>query len=124
MNIDDIKKALDIVAMLQSPATQSNSYDPFLDQYVIVRTYSAGVFAGTLKARNGNKVILENTRRLWRWHTANYGVSLSEVAVHGINQDNSKISCVEPLKEVEPIEISLASELSRKSIEGAKDYVA
>lgn len=98
--------------------------DELLGKYVIIRTYSAGVFAGTLKQRLGNKILLENSRRLWRWHTANNGVSLSEVAVHGINQGKSKICCIEPLKEIEPIEISLASEISQKSIEGANDYVA
>lgn len=98
--------------------------DQFLGKYVIVRTYSAGVFAGTLQSRSGEKVVLENVRRLWRWHTANNGVSLSEVAVYGINDKNSKICCVEPLKEVEPIEISLASDISRKTIESAKDYIA
>ena len=32
--------------------------------YVIVRTYSAGVFAGELVARNGREVELSNARRL------------------------------------------------------------
>ena len=32
------------------------------DDYVIVRTYSAGVFAGNLKSRNGKEVELENAR--------------------------------------------------------------
>lgn len=105
-------------------ATQPAFTDPHIGQYVIVRTYSAGVFAGTLKQRLGKKVLLENCRRLWRWHTANNGISLSEVAVYGINHTNSKICCVEPTKEVEDIEISPCSEISRKSIEGAKDYVA
>lgn len=105
-------------------ATQPAFTDPHIGQYVIVRTYAAGVFAGTLKQRLGKKVLLVNCRRLWRWQTANNGVSLSEVAVYGINPANSKICCVEPTKEVEDIEISPCSEISRKSIEGAKDYVA
>ncbi len=105
-------------------APQPTFADPHIGQYVIVRTYSAGVFAGTLKQRLGKKVLLENCRRLWRWQTANNGVSLSEVAVYGINPTNSKICCVEPTKEVEDIEISPCSAISRKSIEGAKDHVA
>lgn len=104
---------------------QENEKDEFLGKYVIVRTYSAGVFAGTLKSRAPDKkIVLENVRRLWRWHTANNGVSLSEVAIHGINQTNSKICCIEPLKEVEPIEISLATEIAQKTIQSAKDYIA
>ena len=33
-------------------------------RYVIVRTYSAGVFAGVLKSRVGKEVVLSQTRRL------------------------------------------------------------
>jgi len=33
-------------------------------QYIIVRTYSAGVFAGTLVSRKGQEVELKNARRL------------------------------------------------------------
>ena len=35
--------------------------------YVIVRTCSAGVFAGTLASRIGQEVTLKNARRLWYW---------------------------------------------------------
>ena len=34
--------------------------------YVIVRTYSAGVFAGTLVRREGKEVELKDARRLWQ----------------------------------------------------------
>ena len=33
--------------------------------YVIVRTYSAGVHAGIMVSRNGKEVVLKNARRLW-----------------------------------------------------------
>lgn len=36
-------------------------------RYVIVRTYSAGVFAGNLVSRNGREVVLSDARRLWYW---------------------------------------------------------
>jgi hypothetical protein len=52
-------------------------------KYVIIRTYSAGVFAGYLESRNGKEVILRQARRLWAWYGA---ASLSELAVHGINE--------------------------------------
>ena len=102
---------------------KNNEKDLLIGKYVIVRTYSAGVFAGTLKQRMGRKILLENVRRLWSWQTANNGISLSEVAVYGINKENSKICCVEPLKEIEDIEISPCSEISKKTIEGAEEYV-
>lgn len=49
-------------------------------QYVIVRTYSAGVFAGFLESRTGREVVLSNARRLWYWAGA---ASLSQLAVSG-----------------------------------------
>lgn len=52
-------------------------------KYVIVRTYSAGVFAGNLKSRNGKEVELTDARRIWRWAGA---ASLSELAVSGTSR--------------------------------------
>lgn len=51
--------------------------------YVIVRTYSAGVFAGQLVKRDGQEVTLQGARRLWQWFGA---ASLSELAVRGTSQ--------------------------------------
>jgi len=52
-------------------------------KYVIVRTYSAGVFAGFLDSRDGQEVTLLQARRLWRWEGA---ASLSELAVRGVKK--------------------------------------
>ncbi len=49
-------------------------------KYVIVRTYSAGVFAGYLEKQNGQEVTLSKARRLWYWAGA---ASLSQLAVDG-----------------------------------------
>lgn len=47
--------------------------------YVIARTYSAGVFAGYLKLKTGKEVTLINARRLWKFYSA----SLSQLAQSG-----------------------------------------
>lgn len=47
---------------------------------VIVRTQSAGVFAGVIKSRKGSEAIVANARRLWYWSGA---ASLSQLAVDG-----------------------------------------
>ena len=47
---------------------------------VIIRTFSAGCFAGELESRDGKEVTLINARRLWYWAGA---ASLSELAVKG-----------------------------------------
>ena len=49
-------------------------------KWVIVRTYSAGCFAGRLVKREGKEVELANARRLWQWAGA---ASLSELAQRG-----------------------------------------
>ena len=56
-----------------------------LKKYVMVRTHSAGVFAGTLESRNGSEVVLTNARRLWYWAGA---ASLSQLAVDGPKKPN------------------------------------
>jgi len=53
---------------------------PTTSGYCIVRTRSAGVFAGTLVWRVGDECCLDNGRRLWRWEGA---ASLSQLATDG-----------------------------------------
>ena len=36
----------------------------------MVRTYSAGVFIGTVAERDGKEVTLTNARRIWYWDGA------------------------------------------------------
>lgn len=83
--------------------------------YVIVRTYSAGVFAGELEARNGKEVVLRNARRLWYWSGA---ASLSQLAVDGTSSPTTcKFPCEVPCVELmEAIEILHVSDKARASI--------
>ena len=85
--------------------------------YVIVRTYSAGVFAGELVARNGREVELSNARRLWYWDGA---ASLSQLAVDGASKpQNCKFPVAVPrVLLLEAIEILDVTEKARVSIEG------
>ncbi len=89
-----------------------------IGQKVIIRTYSAGVWFGTLDEKDGNEVILKNARRMWRWWAAE-SISLSAVALYGIKQDNSKI--IEAVSSVwlEAIEIIPCSDTSIISLETA-----
>lgn len=83
--------------------------------YVIVRTYSAGVFAGYLKGRKGQEVILINARRLWYWSGA---ASLSQLSQDGVSKPNEcKFPCEVPKVELlQTIEIIPCSEKAKKSI--------
>lgn len=40
---------------------------PDVSEYVMVRTYSAGVHYGILKERNGREVTLTDSRRVYSW---------------------------------------------------------
>ena len=85
--------------------------------YVIVRTYTAGVFAGYLVKREGKEVELKRARRLWYWDGAS---SLSQLAVDGVcRPQNCKFPCeVEKIILTEAIEILPCTEKAKNSIEG------
>ena len=85
-------------------------------QYVIVRTYSAGVHAGYLKSRDGKEVELLSSRRFYRW----YGSStLSQLAQSGTSQP-SKCKFPEAVDKIiltEAIEIIDVTEKAKKTID-------
>lgn len=85
------------------------------DNYCIVRTYSAGVFAGNVVARNGKEVTMNNARRIWYWYGA---ASLSQLAVDGTSQPKDcKFPCeVKEILLTEAIEIIPCTEKAIKSI--------
>lgn len=87
-------------------------------KYVIVRTYSAGVFAGELESRNGREVVMLNARRLWYWEGAS---SLSEIAMLGISKPSKcKFPCevdrVELLEVIEILDVTEKAKLSIKEV--------
>jgi len=84
--------------------------------YYIVRSYSAGVFAGTLVLRKGKEVELSGARRLWRWEGA---ASLSQLAMEGVKKPEAcKFPCeTDFVLLTEVIEILPVSVIARLSIE-------
>lgn len=86
-------------------------------KYVIVRTYSAGVFAGFIESRTGQEVVMRNVRRIWYWDGA---ASLSQMAVEGVKKpENCKFSMIVDRQELlQAIEILDCSAKAKKSIEG------
>jgi hypothetical protein len=88
-------------------------------KYVIVRTYSAGVFAGYLKKKDGKEVILLKARRIWYWDGA---ASLSQLAVDGVSKpENCKFPCeVDYIELTEAIEIIDCTKKAQNSIKGVK----
>ena len=89
------------------------------DNYVIVRTYSAGVFAGTLVKKDGQEVIMQNVRRIWYWDGA---ASLSQLAMEGTSKpENCKFPCeVTEITLMQVIEIIPCTKKAMKSIREVK----
>ena len=89
--------------------------------YCIVRTYSAGVFAGYVESRNGKEVVIRDVRRIWYWDGAN---SLSQLAVDGTSEPkNCKFAMlVDKIEVMEAIEIIECTEKAKKSIEGVSEW--
>lgn len=83
--------------------------------YKIVRTYTAGVFAGYLESKNGKEVVLRNARRLWYWKGA---ASLSQLSIEGVkNPGECKFPVeVDRVELTEAIEILDATEKAKASI--------
>ena len=87
-------------------------------KYVIVRTYSAGVFAGFLKSRKGQEVTLTNARRLWYWAGA---ASISQLAMEGTSNPSSckfptEVDSVDLLQAVEILDVTKEAQESIKSV--------
>lgn len=75
---------------------------------MIVRTYSAGVFAGYLEHRSGQEVVLINARRIWYWEGA---ASLSQLAEDGSSKPNSckfpqEVTRVQLLQAIEILDVT------------------
>lgn len=86
-------------------------------KFVIVRTYSAGVFAGYLESRNGQEVVMRNARRIWYWSGA---ASLSQLAMEGTKDPaNCQFPCpVDRVELLQAIEILDVTPSAQESIMG------
>ena len=92
---------------------KAETYDGM--EYKIIRTYSAGVFAGYVESRNGQEVVIRQARRLWYWSGA---ASLSQLANEGVkNPNDCKFAQeVDKIEVLQAIEILDCTEKARKNI--------
>lgn len=93
----------------------------FMNKKVIVRGDRSGVFFGTLVAKEGQEVKLENCRRLWYWDGA---ASLSQLAKEGVTRpDNCKFTVtVDEIIITDAIEIILCTDEAIRNIEGVSEW--
>ena len=87
--------------------------------YKIVRTQSAGVFAGYVESRNGQEVVMRKVRRIWFWDGAS---SLSQLAEEGTKKpENCKFPCeVDKIELTQVIEVLSVTKKGQKSIQSVK----
>ena len=124
MNIDNltIGQIKEINSFLNlgnsSVNTENKLQHPMIGKKVIIRTYSAGVWFAILEQKEKNEVILKDARRMYQWFCKE-SISLSAVAIYGINQDKSRICVAVPSIWLEAIEILPCSDESINSLETA-----
>jgi len=112
-----VKELLELVNLLKNK-DNSNNWEIHSGRYVIVRTYSAGVFAGNLHSQRGQEVNLQNARRLWKWSGA---ASLSQLAMEGVKDPDNcmfprEVDSITLFQAIEIINCSLSAEKSIKSV--------
>ena len=90
--------------------------EDLIGSYVLVRTYSAGVYVGYLKSRNGREVVLANARMIHYWNGA---AGVNQIAVDGIDDKiNSRLTVpVETITLLEAIAIIPCTEKAQKCLE-------
>lgn len=86
-------------------------------QYVIIRTHSAGCFAGYLESIESDSTVvnLKDARRLWYWDGAS---SLSQLAMEGVKRpENCKFPCeVSKIRLIGVVEIIHATDIAKNCI--------
>ena len=63
---------------------------------------------------------MKNARRMWRWHTKE-SISLSSVAMRGVDSSKSKIAMSVPSVWLEAIELIPCADAAIKSIEDCEN---
>jgi hypothetical protein len=89
-------------------------------KFCIIRTYSAGVFAGYVKSIKGQEVELVNSIRLWQW----FGASLSQLSQEGTpDASKCRFAMTEKTKILtQAIEITECTEKARLNLQAVKQW--
>ena len=64
--------------------TKINEMKDYIGKKVLVRSYDAGVYFGTLEKMEGEQCKLSNVRNIWHWTGAS---CLSQIANQGVTGD-------------------------------------
>jgi hypothetical protein len=122
MNIDNLTLAqCKKIAAIFGAQTTTQSSDGLVSKhvgkFVIVRTYASGVFFAKLEKHAGRMAELSYSRRLWSFKAAE-GISLSAIAMYGVDPKKSKFPAAIPEQTVlDCLEFIPVSDVCRTSIE-------
>lgn len=90
-----------------------------IGKHCVVRCDRAGVFAGTVEAVDGQKVLMRNVRKLWLWRGATETLQLAAEGVKRPKDCQFTIS-VDTLVLTDAIEILPTTDEAKTSIDGVK----
>lgn len=100
-------------AMSEWQKTIKKENNNMAGKYVVVRADRAGVFAGILKEKNGDTVVLTECRRLYYWAGALDTLTIATSGVSSPEQCKFSIEC-------ETIEINNVLEIIECTTDGEK----
>lgn len=91
------------------------------NKYYIVRAKDAGVFAGNIKERNGDEVMMENVRQIWYWDGA---ASLMQMAQSGVTApENCKFTVtIDELTVIGVCEILPCTDIAEHCIKAVAEW--
>ena len=84
-----------------------------IGEFVIVRTYSAGVHTGYLEESNGTAVVLRDSRRIYSWNEA---FTLNEIAVNGCGETSRISQPVPKILLTQAVEVIPCSETAKANL--------
>lgn len=123
MTYGELKQIAAMFSNQVAQPTTATSINDMIGEKCIVRTYSAGVWFGEIEQKAGNEVIVKNARRLWQWKAAQ-SISLSAVAVYGVDPGGCKFAPEVRTVWLEAIELIPCTAAAVASINGVKDAKA
>jgi hypothetical protein len=124
MNIESltIGEAREIAAIFQGTQnSESTMLKNYIGKYVLCRSRSEGINAGTVKDIDSTGVVISDARRLWYHKPSTNDAWYEGVAKHGLSSD-SKISIENEKVIVEDYSLTVCSEDAKKSIESHNNY--
>ena len=91
LTFGEIKQIAAMFNSAQSTQPAAKTTPPGDGRAVIVRSRDAGVLFGEFAGNDGSTIYLKNARQLWQWFAAK-GITLIDVATHGVKADKCKFS--------------------------------